>query len=244
MDLEKLVAIDIHTHAWKSALQPADDVPDEQKEAMGRYFRYQPQHQTVPEMAEMYRKLQMAFVVFTLDAELGSAPAPVGLQHGLRSEQLGGEVLGRVLEVRHQQLRQAHAASLLAGDHGAQGFSGQGVAALFRLQIHPHEDAAALSWGTSEGRIPEVGIHVHDAKVLLIRRRWVLQQLLHRNWRLNSTGVVHQRLRHVAQEPMAFFAGNLDHATCSSLAWAWSSIRPVSGDGSWMRATGFSAAFT
>jgi uncharacterized protein len=35
---------------------------------MGRYFRYQPQHQTVPEMAAMYRKLKMAFVVFTVDA--------------------------------------------------------------------------------------------------------------------------------------------------------------------------------
>ena len=67
MDLEKLVAIDIHTHAWKSALQPADDVPDEQKEAMGRYFRYQPQHSTVPEMAAYYRRLKMAFVVFTVD---------------------------------------------------------------------------------------------------------------------------------------------------------------------------------
>ena len=67
MDLEKLVAIDIHTHAWKSALQPADDVPDEQKQAMGRYFRYQPQHSTVPEMAAYYRRLKMAFVVFTVD---------------------------------------------------------------------------------------------------------------------------------------------------------------------------------
>jgi hypothetical protein len=35
---------------------------------MGRYFRYQPQHATVPEMAEMYRKLKMAFVVFTVDS--------------------------------------------------------------------------------------------------------------------------------------------------------------------------------
>ena len=34
---------------------------------MGRYFRYQPQHSTVPEMAEYYRKLKMAFVVFTVD---------------------------------------------------------------------------------------------------------------------------------------------------------------------------------
>ena len=67
MNLKDLVAIDVHTHAWTSALQ-LDDKPTEQQEAMGRYFRYQPQHQTVPEMAELYRKLKMAFVVFTVDS--------------------------------------------------------------------------------------------------------------------------------------------------------------------------------
>jgi hypothetical protein len=66
MNLENLVAIDIHTHAWKSALQ-VSDAPDEEKAAMGRYFRYAPQHSTVPEMAVYYRKLKMAFVVFTVD---------------------------------------------------------------------------------------------------------------------------------------------------------------------------------
>src|SRR6266850_4300886 len=66
MDLENLVAIDVHTHAWKSALQ-VDDAPTESQEAMGRYFRDQPQHSTVPEMADYYRKLKMAFVVFTVD---------------------------------------------------------------------------------------------------------------------------------------------------------------------------------
>jgi predicted TIM-barrel fold metal-dependent hydrolase len=67
MNLEELRAIDVHTHAWKSALQ-VEDAPSEKQEAMGRYFRYQPQHTTVPEMAEMYRKLKMAFVVFTVDS--------------------------------------------------------------------------------------------------------------------------------------------------------------------------------
>jgi uncharacterized protein len=70
MNLENLVAIDVHTHAWKSALAVGNkrpDAPDEEKAAMGRYFRYQPQHSTVPEMAEYYRKLKMAFVVFTVD---------------------------------------------------------------------------------------------------------------------------------------------------------------------------------
>jgi hypothetical protein len=72
MDLKNLVAIDVHTHAWKSALQ-VDDKLTESQEAMGRYFRYQPQHQTVPEMAQMYRQLKMAFVVFTVDSEKGAS---------------------------------------------------------------------------------------------------------------------------------------------------------------------------
>jgi predicted TIM-barrel fold metal-dependent hydrolase len=67
MNLDDLVAIDVHTHAWKSALA-VEEAPTESQEAMGRYFRYQPQHSTVPEMAEIYRKLRMAFVVFTVDS--------------------------------------------------------------------------------------------------------------------------------------------------------------------------------
>jgi len=72
MKLDELVAIDVHTHAWKSALR-ATDAPTASQEAMGRYFRYQPQHQTLPEMAAMYRKLKMAFVVFTVDGEKGAS---------------------------------------------------------------------------------------------------------------------------------------------------------------------------
>jgi predicted TIM-barrel fold metal-dependent hydrolase len=69
VDLNNLVAIDVHTHAWKSALA-VDDKLNESQEAMGRYFRYTPQHATVPEMAAYYRKLKMAFVVFTVDSKL------------------------------------------------------------------------------------------------------------------------------------------------------------------------------
>src|SRR5438067_13359680 len=72
MNLNELVAIDVHTHAWKSALA-VDDKLTESQEAMGRYFRYQPQHQTVPEMAERYRKLKMGFVVFTVDSQKGAS---------------------------------------------------------------------------------------------------------------------------------------------------------------------------
>jgi len=72
MNLDDFVAIDVHTHAWKSALRVGDQ-PTESQRAMGNYFRYVPQHQTVPEMAQMYRKLKMAFVVFTVDGEKGAS---------------------------------------------------------------------------------------------------------------------------------------------------------------------------
>ena len=72
MNVDELVAIDVHTHAWKSALN-VDDAQTESQQAMGRYFRYAPQHQTVPEMADMYRKLKMAFVVFTVDGQKGAS---------------------------------------------------------------------------------------------------------------------------------------------------------------------------
>jgi len=72
MNLSELVAIDVHTHAWKSALRVGDSLTESQQ-AMGNYFRYAPQHQTVPEMADMYRKLKMAFVVFTVDGEKGAS---------------------------------------------------------------------------------------------------------------------------------------------------------------------------
>src|SRR4051812_21635279 len=68
MNLDTLTAIDVHTHAWKSALA-VDEAPTESQQAMGRYFRYQPQHATVPQMAEYYRGLKMAFVVFTVDIQ-------------------------------------------------------------------------------------------------------------------------------------------------------------------------------
>jgi uncharacterized protein len=68
MNLDELVAIDVHTHVWRSAFRPPDEAQTEHEAAMGRYFRYVPQHTTVPEMAEYYRSLKMAFVVFTVDS--------------------------------------------------------------------------------------------------------------------------------------------------------------------------------
>ncbi len=71
MNIDELVAIDVHTHAEVSARMAPDEAAAEVDEAKGRYFRYVPQHPTIPQMAEYYRSRKMGFVVFTVDHERG-----------------------------------------------------------------------------------------------------------------------------------------------------------------------------
>ncbi|MBI3376577.1 MAG: amidohydrolase [Betaproteobacteria bacterium] len=71
MNVDELVAIDIHTHAETSARIAPDEASKESLEARGRYFRYAVQHPSIAQMAAYYRERRMAFVVFTVDHERG-----------------------------------------------------------------------------------------------------------------------------------------------------------------------------
>jgi predicted TIM-barrel fold metal-dependent hydrolase len=71
MDVDALVAIDIHTHAEVSTRMPPDEAEKEALEARGRYFGYDTKHPTITQMADYYRERKMAFVVFTVDHERG-----------------------------------------------------------------------------------------------------------------------------------------------------------------------------
>jgi predicted TIM-barrel fold metal-dependent hydrolase len=121
MDLDKLVAIDVHTHAWKSALQ-VDDAPTESQEAMGRYFRYQPQHQTVPEMARMYRRLKMAFVVFTVDGEKGASRRITNEEIAELAQQNADVAIPFASVNPHRGAEGVHLARKLISEYGVRGF--------------------------------------------------------------------------------------------------------------------------
>jgi len=71
MNVDELVAIDIHTHAEVSTRVLPDEAEKEALEARGRYFRYTVKHPTIAQMADYYRARKMAFVVFTVDHERG-----------------------------------------------------------------------------------------------------------------------------------------------------------------------------
>jgi uncharacterized protein len=121
MNLNELVAIDVHTHAWRSALQ-VDDVPTESQEAMGRYFRYQPQHQTVPEMAALYRKLKMAFVVFTVDAEKGASRKITNEEIAELAHQHADVAIPFASINPHRGAEGVRLAKRLIGDYAVKGF--------------------------------------------------------------------------------------------------------------------------
>jgi predicted TIM-barrel fold metal-dependent hydrolase len=69
-DLDKVIAIDIHTHAEEPCGTHADDGYDDFQAGMAVYFKSHFKHPpTVPETAEYYRQKNIAAVIFPVDAE-------------------------------------------------------------------------------------------------------------------------------------------------------------------------------
>jgi predicted TIM-barrel fold metal-dependent hydrolase len=71
IDLDAITAIDVHVHVERD-LHGRLSMDDELLEAAAKYFKGEPHHPTVPEIAAHYRALDMAAVVFTVDSELAT----------------------------------------------------------------------------------------------------------------------------------------------------------------------------
>jgi predicted TIM-barrel fold metal-dependent hydrolase len=67
--LDSLVAIDVHVHVEQD-LHGHYALDDELRDAAAAYFKGDPYHPTVPQIAADYRAQGMAAVVFTVDSEL------------------------------------------------------------------------------------------------------------------------------------------------------------------------------
>src|SRR5438045_3168951 len=67
-NLNDLVAIDIHTHATKTAeLMNEDEL--QLREAMRRYFRQKDDELSIAQIADYYRARKIACIVFSVDNE-------------------------------------------------------------------------------------------------------------------------------------------------------------------------------
>jgi uncharacterized protein len=76
IDVDRVKAIDVHTHAEVS-LDGHDPMPPELREAARRYFGGDVSRPSAQDVADYYREREMACVVFTVDYETRTGRAPV-----------------------------------------------------------------------------------------------------------------------------------------------------------------------
>lgn len=75
LDVDSLIAIDVHAHAEVSTREPRE-LTEFQKAAQ-QYFKHDRAQPTIPEMAEYYRERRIACVVFSVDGERARGEKPV-----------------------------------------------------------------------------------------------------------------------------------------------------------------------
>ncbi|MGH2842242.1 MAG: amidohydrolase family protein, partial [Solirubrobacteraceae bacterium] len=122
IELEKLVAIDIHVHAERNEGEQQDPVTGEILTAAAAYFGGHPPQPTAQEVADYYRERHLAAVIFTVDDEAGMGRRRLGSDEVLRVAGQNSDVLIPFASVdpHKGKLGVREARELIA--HGARGF--------------------------------------------------------------------------------------------------------------------------
>jgi predicted TIM-barrel fold metal-dependent hydrolase len=94
IDLDNLVALDVHTHTHAHMdHRPPDEVTTEFLEAAEKYFGGTPPQPTTQEVADYYRERNMAAVVFTVDSTYGTGERNVETAEVIEVAQANPDVL-------------------------------------------------------------------------------------------------------------------------------------------------------
>ncbi len=93
IDVDKVVAIDVHVHAERNQDEPQDPVTSEMLEAAARYFGGHPPQPTAQEVADYYRERNMAAVIFNVDDEAGMGRRRLGNDEVLAAARANPDVL-------------------------------------------------------------------------------------------------------------------------------------------------------
>jgi uncharacterized protein len=93
IEVDKLVAIDVHTHAERNSGETQDPVTTELLKAAAEYFGGDPPQPTAQEVADYYRERSMVAVVFTVDDEAGMGRKRIGNEAVLEAARANPDVL-------------------------------------------------------------------------------------------------------------------------------------------------------
>jgi predicted TIM-barrel fold metal-dependent hydrolase len=123
IDLDQIVAIDIHTHAESSVRGEPDEVQDRFMAAAARYFGGDPPRPTAQEVADYYRERKMAAVIFPVDDEAGLGRRRVPSEEVAEIAAANADVLIPFASVDpHKGRMGVREATRLIQDHGVRGF--------------------------------------------------------------------------------------------------------------------------
>jgi predicted TIM-barrel fold metal-dependent hydrolase len=122
IDVERIRAIDVHTHA-EVCNGGHDPMPPEWREASAAYFRSGEALPTAGDVADYYRERNMAAVVFTVDYESVSGRPPVSNEEVAEAAAANPDVLIPFASIDPARGRAgARAARRLVAEHGVRGF--------------------------------------------------------------------------------------------------------------------------
>lgn len=122
IDIDNIVAIDVHTHAEASCWHPHDEFRPELDEAFAKYFKSD-HRPTIQETADYYRERNMVFVMFTVDSEFNVGKRRIPNEEVAEGAQKNADVMIPFASIDpHKGRMGAREARNLIENYGIKGF--------------------------------------------------------------------------------------------------------------------------
>jgi len=129
IDLSKIRAIDVHVHAEVSCHDPEDPVMGQFFDAASAYFKAPRERPKMPETIQLYRDMQIALVLFTVDAEAGMGAKRVSNYEVAEIANKNDDICIPFASIDpHKGKYGAREARDLVENHGVKGFKFHGIA--------------------------------------------------------------------------------------------------------------------
>ncbi len=163
MDIDKLIAIDTHTHLEVSCRNPFDSYGEEYDRAADKYFRSS-RRPTMQETIDYYREQKIGFVNFTVDAETQMGRRRIPNEEIAEAAQQNSDIMIAFGSIDpHKGRMGAREARKLVEEYGVKGFK-------FHPTVQGFEPQDRMAWPIyeviAEHRLPAVfhsGIRVSAA---------------------------------------------------------------------------------
>jgi uncharacterized protein len=122
MNIQELVAIDVHTHAEVSCRNPQDSFGEKYDRAADKYFRSD-RRPTIAETVAYYRERKIGLVMFTVDAETQLGRRRVPNEEVAEAAQRNSDVMVAFASIDpHKGKMGAREARRLIAEHAIKGF--------------------------------------------------------------------------------------------------------------------------